>query len=124
MENKEQTKNEGKAMTEKQNLIILTDRNFQKEVLENRGPVLVEFGAEWCGPCHMIAPILRDLASEFKGEIKICQMDVDANKQVASQHGIQSIPTFLFFKNGQLVDHIFGAVPREVLSTNPREACS
>ena len=117
MENKEHTKNEGKAMTEKEDLTILTDKSFQKEVLQNLGPVLVEFGAEWCGPCHMIAPILKDLASEFKGKIKICQIDIDANKQIANQHGIQGIPTFLFFKSGEVVGHLVGVVSKEMLTT-------
>jgi len=104
-------------MTEKGNLTILTDENFQKGVLEDRGPVLVEFGAEWCGPCHMVAPMLKDLAAEFKGKIKISQMDVDANQQITKQHGIQGLPTFLFFKDGKVVDHMVGAVSREMLTT-------
>ena len=116
MANIEQTKIEGKAMTAKDGLTIVTDESFGKEVLEDRGPVLVEFGAEWCAPCRVVAPILKELASEFKGNIKICQIDIDGNKQIANQHGIQSIPTFLFFKNAEVVDHRVGAASKDTIA--------
>ena len=102
----------------KQNTIYmtLTDTNFQKEVLESTQPVLVEFGAKWCGSCHILAPIMEKLAADFKGEIKIRKLDIDQNERVAKEFGIRCIPTHLFFKNGQVADHIFGTVPKTVIT--------
>ena len=96
-------------------LITLTDDNFQKEVLENRYPVLVEFGADWCGTCHIYAPMMKEFAVDFKGQIQIGRLNVDKNGLAASEYGIVEIPTLLFFKNGQVVDHIIGAVPKKEL---------
>ncbi len=98
----------------KENIIqnILNEADFQKEVLENREPVVVEFGAEWCGTCHINAPVLE----KFKKQIKIFVVNVDNNENLARAYAIQNIPTLLFFKNGEVVDHIIGAVPRKVLA--------
>ena len=104
-------------MNEQNALRTLTDQDFQSEVLQSKMPALVEFGADWCGPCHIVAPILKELASEFKGSVKVFTMDVDANKQVASEHGIQGIPTFLFIKDGRVLDHVVGVVSKELLRT-------
>jgi len=99
---------------------ILTAANFQKEVLANPEPVLVEFGADWCGACHMLAPILAQLREEFNGQIKIARLDIDACNRVAAEYGIQDVPTLVFFKNGQVVDQISGVVPRQVIAAKLR----
>lgn len=96
--------------------VILTDTNFQEEVLENKQSVLVDFWADWCGPCHMIAPIIDELAADFMGKIKIAKLNVDQNANVASQCGIRSIPTLLFYKNGQVVDHVIGVAPKSEIA--------
>jgi thioredoxin 1 len=95
---------------------ILTDASFQKEVLENSALVLVEFGADWCGACDMLAPILEQLREEFDGQIKIARLDVDACARLVAEYGIQDIPTLALFKNGQIVDEIIGVVPRQVIA--------
>ncbi|MFQ5485919.1 MAG: thioredoxin family protein, partial [Desulfobacterales bacterium] len=91
--------------------IILTDSNFQKEVLECPQPVVVEFSADWSGACHIMAPMIEELAKEFKGQIKMGKLDIDDNELIARRYGICDLPTFLFFKNGQVIDHIIGAIP-------------
>ena len=97
--------------------VTLTDSNFQAEVLGSGDtPVLVDFWAAWCGPCRMIAPIVEEVAGEFKGRAKVGKLDVDANPQVAMQFGIRSIPTLLFFKDGRVVDQLVGAVSKKVLA--------
>jgi thioredoxin 1 len=89
--------------------VTLTDDNFQDEVLNADEPVLVDFWAEWCGPCRMIAPMIEELADDFDGRAKIGKLDVDHNSQVAMQYGIRSIPTLLFFKDGEVADQMIGA---------------
>ena len=98
------------------NLVTLTDDNFKDEVLNSDLPVLVDFWAVWCGPCRMIAPIIEEMASEFEGRAKIGKLDVDNNPRVAMNFGIRSIPTLLFFKDGQVVDQLIGASSKRVLS--------
>lgn len=95
--------------------LTLTDDNFQSEVISSNVPVLVDFWAEWCGPCKMIAPSIEQLASEFEGKAKIGKLDVDNNQNIASTYGIRSIPSLLIFKNGEVVDHIVGAVPKNAI---------
>jgi thioredoxin 1 len=92
--------------------LILTESNFQKEVLESTAPVLVEFGAEWCGTCHILAPILEELKSEFRESIKMAKIDVDKNQTITKRFGVVELPTILFFKYGDCVDHIIGALPK------------
>ena len=94
---------------------IVTDSNFKEEVLENTGPVMVDLWADWCGPCHIIAPAIEELAREYQGRVKVAKLDVEANPETATKYGIRSIPTVLFFKNGEVVDQVIGAVPKKEL---------
>ncbi len=93
----------------------VTDATFKDEVLNSPVPVMVDFWAEWCGPCKMIAPTVAELAKEYEGRVKVAKLDVDANYQTAGAFDVRSIPTLLFFKNGQVVDKIVGAVPKQKL---------
>lgn len=95
--------------------VELTDSNFQNEVLNSATPVLIDFWAEWCGPCKMIAPVVEELAKEYDGKLKVGKVDVDSNQQVSMQFGIRSIPTLLIFKQGKVVDQLVGAVPKRML---------
>ncbi|MBC7568857.1 MAG: thioredoxin [Spirosoma sp.] len=94
--------------------IEATDANFD-ELINSDKPVLVDFWAEWCGPCKMIGPVVEQLAGEYEGRAIIAKMDVDQNAQIPAKFGIRSIPTLMVFKNGQLVDKVIGAVPKNVL---------
>jgi thioredoxin 1 len=95
--------------------IEFTDENFKNEVLSSDKPVLVDFWAQWCGPCKMLTPIIDELADEFKATAKIGKVNVDENPTVASDYGIRSIPCLLFFKNGQVEKQIVGSVPKTEL---------
>ncbi|MCF6360833.1 MAG: thioredoxin [Cyclobacteriaceae bacterium] len=94
---------------------IITDANF-KEVLDTDKPVLVDFWAEWCGPCKMIGPIVKELAADYDGKAVIAKVNVDENPSTSAEFGIRSIPTLLIFKNGEIVDKQIGAVPKAVLA--------
>jgi len=93
------------------NTIEVTDADFQSEVLESDVPVLVDFWAPWCGPCKMAAPVLEKVAGEYEGQLKVCRVNVDDERQTATQYGIMSIPTMFLFKDGQLADQITGVTP-------------
>jgi thioredoxin 1 len=93
----------------------LTDANFNSEVLKSNVPVLVDFWAEWCYPCKMIAPVVKEISSEYAGKLKVGKLDTDRNQTTAVQYGISGIPTLLLFKNGQVVDRIVGALTKHAL---------
>ncbi|SEQ50184.1 thioredoxin [Faunimonas pinastri] len=93
----------------------VTDADFQTNVLGSSEPVLVDFWAEWCGPCKMIAPHLEEIANELQGKVKIVKLNVDENQQTAAKYGVRSIPTLIMFKDGQAVDMKVGAGPKSEL---------
>lgn len=95
--------------------MALTGTNFKQEVLDYNGVALVDFWAPWCGPCRMIAPTIDELSQEYEGKVKIGKVNTDENSQLSSQYGIMSIPTMKIFKNGQVVDEITGAYPKNVI---------
>ena len=93
----------------------LDQNNFKSEVLESATPVLVDFWAEWCGPCKMISPIVDQIATELGGKLKVAKLNVDESPDLAGQYNVMSIPTLLIFKNGEPVDQIVGAMPKDRL---------
>jgi thioredoxin 1 len=95
--------------------VTVTKGNFDSEVVKSAVPVVADFWAEWCGPCRMIAPVLKDLAKEYKDRIKIAKINVDQEPELAMQYNVASIPTILFFSKGQVVKQQIGAVPRQAL---------
>ena len=95
--------------------LVLTDDNFEEEVIKAETPVLVDFWAEWCGPCRMIGPVIEEIAEEFAGKIKVGKLNVDQNQGTAAKYRISSIPTLLFFKGGKLVEQMVGVQPKSKL---------
>jgi len=101
--------------------VTVTRANFDAEVAKSAVPVVADFWAEWCGPCKMIAPVLKDLARDYKDRIKVAKIDVDAEGELAQQFNIVSIPTILVFNKGQVVKQQIGAVPRQALEKMIKE---
>ncbi|TPW28397.1 thioredoxin [Pararhizobium mangrovi] len=97
--------------------VKVDNANFQSEVLEANEPVVVDFWAEWCGPCKMIAPSLEEIATEMDGKVKVAKLNIDENPDLAAQYGVRSIPTLAMFKNGELADIKVGASPKASLSS-------
>lgn len=103
-------------MAENGKVLEITDQNFSDEIVGADGLSMVDFWATWCGPCRIVAPIVKELADEYSDKgVVVGKLDVDANPQTAAQFGVRSIPTILFFKNGEMVDRVIGAVPRPQL---------
>ena len=95
----------------------VNDANFKKVVLESELPCLVDFWAEWCMPCHMVAPAVEAIAKKYKDKLKVCKLNVDEAPKVSSEYGIMSIPTLAIFKNGEVADKILGAVPESEIES-------
>lgn len=95
--------------------MTLTEANFEKEVLESTLPVIVDFWAPWCAPCHIVAPILKELAEEYSGRLKVGKLNTDENHMLADRYGIRGIPTLMIFKQGEVVEQIVGALPKSQL---------
>ncbi len=91
----------------------LTDTNFEEKVLKSSKPVLVDFWAEWCGPCRMVGPVIEEISNEYKDKAVVAKLDVDSNQEFAAKYGVRNIPTVLFFKDGELVDRKVGVAPKE-----------
>ena len=102
-------------------VIQINDNDFDQQVIKGKGLILVDFWAEWCGPCRMVAPILEELAVEFEGQITVTKLNVDDNQGTAARFGIRSIPTILFFKDGSQVDQVIGAVPKSAFKSKVQQ---
>lgn len=98
-------------------IIEVTNSNWDQEVLNNQTLVMVDFWAVWCGPCRMIAPVVEELAKEYTGKIKVAKLNTDESPEIAGRYKIMGIPTIIFFKNGQVVEQIVGAVPKSQLKS-------
>lgn len=99
-----------------ENTVSVSDSAFEKDVLQAEGPVLVDFWAEWCGPCKMIAPALDEIGGEYKGRLTVAKINIDENPEVPTRFGVRSIPTLMVFKNGEVVAQKTGALPKSALN--------
>jgi len=105
-------------------LVAVTDASFGQEIEQHQGLVVVDFWATWCGPCHMVAPIMEQLAGEYDGKVKVTKLDVDANQRTAMRFNVRSIPSVLFFKDGRHVDTLVGAYPKTVFDQKIKQHLS
>ena len=105
-----------------ENVLEFTDSNFNSEVLQSEIPVLVDFWAEWCGPCKVIAPTVGEIANDYNGKIKVGKVNVDTNQKIAMEYGIRSIPSLLIFKDGTIVNQIVGSVQKDSITKLLNEA--
>jgi thioredoxin 1 len=97
--------------------VTVTNSNFQADVLDSAEPVVVDFWAEWCGPCKMIAPALEEISAQYAGKVKIAKLNIDENPELAAQYGVRSIPTLMLFKDGAVADTKVGAAPKTALAS-------
>jgi thioredoxin 1 len=98
-----------------ENVIEISETNFEQQVIQSESPVLVDFWAPWCGPCRMVAPIVEELAGEYEGKLAVAKVNVDDNQDIAARFGITSIPTLMLFKNGEVAEKVVGMVPKNTL---------
>ncbi|MFQ5881695.1 MAG: thioredoxin [Candidatus Methylomirabilales bacterium] len=103
-----------------ENIVQVSDTDFDQRVVNGQGLTIVDFWAEWCAPCRMIAPILEELAQEYAGKVTVAKLNVDENPQTAARFAVRSIPTLLFFKGGDRLDQVIGAVPKGVIQSKIR----
>lgn len=101
--------------------VEFTNDNFKEKVLDNKGVALVDFWAEWCGPCRVVGPVIEELAKQYDGKVNIGKVNVDFNPEISMMYGIRNIPTILFVKGGQVVDKQVGAVPKSVLDAKVQQ---
>jgi len=101
--------------------VHLSDANFKKEILESKLPCLVDFWAEWCGPCRRVTPLVEEIAKEYEGKFKVAKLNVDEGGKTATNYGVMSIPTLMFFKNGQVLEQIVGSVTKAELKQKLEE---
>ncbi len=99
-----------------QTYVTITETNFSEEVLQSQKPVLVDFWAPWCGPCQVMGPVIKELAEAFQGKAVVGKVNVDDYPQLAAQYGIQSIPTLIIFRGGEVVDQVVGTMPKSALA--------
>ena len=111
---------EGEGMASDK-VIQINDNDFDQQVIKGKGLILVDFWAEWCGPCRMVAPILEELAVEYEGQITVTKLNVDDSQGTAARFGIRSIPTILFFKDGSQVDQVIGALPKSAFKSKVQQ---
>jgi thioredoxin 1 len=100
---------------EKTMALVINNNNFDEEVLQSQIPVLVDFYAQWCGPCKMMGPVVENISDELEGKVKVGKVDIDESREIAAKYNIMSVPTFLVFKDGKVANTIVGAVSKEVL---------